>query len=144
MTGKFPHAYGVSLDGDGAQAVLTAPDHPAIIGGAPPQFDGKGTWWSPEELLLGAVALCHMTTFRFYAKREGIVFREYRSQVEGTLDKTANGLAFTSIAIHIGLDVEAADVARVEEVVRTAKKYCIISNSLKVPVELDCVVRAAA
>ncbi|MFW6052139.1 MAG: OsmC family peroxiredoxin, partial [Myxococcota bacterium] len=66
MSGNFPHTYRVSLTGRDPQqgcGVLASDRAPELVSGPPPQFEGKDTWWSPEQLLLGALATCQMTTF---------------------------------------------------------------------------------
>ena len=60
MTSPFPHHYQVALEGDVDRGLMSAPEHPAIAGGAPAQFGGRSDWWSPEELLLASVCLCQM------------------------------------------------------------------------------------
>lgn len=139
MTAPFPHHYRVELDG----RVLAAPPRAPIAGGAPPQFGGKDVWWSPEELLLGAVALCLMTTFQALATRAGVAVRAYSSQVEGVLDKTAAGLTFTSIRVQVAIVVDADAVARAETLIHSAEKHCIVSNSLKTPPTVEASISAA-
>jgi organic hydroperoxide reductase OsmC/OhrA len=60
------------------------------------------------------------------------------------LDKTPAGLAFTSIAITVELRVEEADRTRAEQLLQSAKRHCIVANSLKTAVELHMVVAATA
>jgi organic hydroperoxide reductase OsmC/OhrA len=141
---RFPHHYEVGLEWSGNGAgLLTAPPRPAIAGGAPPQFQGSEEWWSPEHLLLSAVSLCLMTTFRVFAVKEKLAVSRYSSRVKGILDKTAAGIAFTSIVLHVELTVPAAEAERAETVLHTAKKYCIVSNSLTTLVDLRSTVNAA-
>ncbi len=85
-------------------------------------------------MLLSSVQLCLMTTFFSLTTRQKLVIHSYKSEIEGTLDKTANGLRFTRISLRV--DLESEDASKAREVLQTAKEYCIISNSLNVPVEL--------
>lgn len=143
MAAPFPHHYSVELEAEGPTGTLRHPGRPPIAGGPPPQFGGKEEWWSPEELLLGSVGLCLMTTFQSLASKERLAVQSYGSSVEGTLDKTSGGLAFTAIRVVVKLGVAQADVSRADGLLRTARKLCIISNSLKVPVALEASVSAA-
>ncbi len=135
MPEPFPHHYKAFLEWtQDRNASLSAANQPRIVGGPPPQFDGSASHWSPEELLLSSIQLCLMTTFFSIISRKNLVIQSYKSEIEGTLEKTADGLRFTRISLRA--DVESEDAAKAREFLQTAKKYCIISNSLNVPVEL--------
>lgn len=123
---------------------MSAPPRPEFRGGAPPEFGGRDDWWSPEHLLLTAAGLCLKTTFEVFAARARLTVLAYSSQVEGTLDKTPHGLAFTSIAIAVELVVAETDTARAGDLLRTAKENCIVANALKTPVRLTVAVRTEA
>lgn len=144
MAAPFPHRYEVRVEGGTGGAIVSAAPRPEFRGGAPEEFDGRNDWWSPEHLLLSAVALCLKTTFEAFAKRKGVAALAYGSRAEGTLDKTPQGLAFTSIVVSVELTVDAADVTRAEETLRSAKDHCIVSNALKTPVQLLVTVKSAA
>jgi organic hydroperoxide reductase OsmC/OhrA len=138
MPAPFPHQYTTITDG----ASLRAGPRPAIAGGPPPEFDGDDAVWSPEHLLLGAVGLCLETTFAAYAKRNGLLVNAWRAEVSGTLDRTATGLAFTRIVAQVDLTVAREHVERARAVLDRAKRACIVSASLNVPV--DVVARVSA
>ena len=143
MASPFPHHYDVKLVAGNASAVLSGGSRPDIVGGPPPEFDGKAEWWSPEHLLLSSVGLCLMTTFQAVASKSGLAVAGYESRVEGVLDKTPTGLAFTSIVIAVELDVADADRARAEKLLESAKRHCIVGNALKTAIELQTLVRSA-
>ena len=123
---------------------MSAPPRPEFRGGPPVEFGGRDDWWSPEHLLLSAAGLCLKTTFEAFASRARLTVLAYSSRVEGTLDKTPQGLAFTSIEIAVELVVAEEDAARAGDLLRTAKDHCIVSNALKTPVQLTASVRSEA
>jgi organic hydroperoxide reductase OsmC/OhrA len=127
----FPHRYQIALESRaaGTSTIEAAPREP-ITGGPPPQFGGLPTSWSPEELLLSAATLCLMTTFDALARGRGPAVR-YRCQATGTLDKSAAGLAFTSIEIAVELMGRAEDAEAARALLAKAERYCIVKNSLK-------------
>ena len=128
----------MSLDWTGESgATLSAAPRPELAGGPPPEFGGSPERWSPEHLLLASANLCLMTTFMSVAARSKLPVAGYRCAVEGILDKTAEGLVFTSIILRANLRVAAADKERAQTLLQTAKKYCIVTNSLKTPVALE-------
>ena len=72
-----------------------------------------------------------------FARKDKLAIARFSARAEGVLDKTRAGLVFTSIRLHVNMTVPAADVERGERLLHTAKKFCIISNSLNVAVELE-------
>lgn len=105
---------------------------------APAEFGGKEELWNPELLLVSAVESCMMLTSLSVAGRQKITFTKYASKAVGTMAKTPEGLRFQEIALAITLTVPAGtDEAKAEQIVRTAEKYCPVSNALKIPVPVQ-------
>lgn len=143
MTHPFPHHYEATLLWEGgSRAALSSGSRPVLVGGPPPEFDGEPGWWSPEHLLLSAANLCLMTTYQALAKKAGLEIGGYRSRAEGILEKTKEGIVFTRIALQVEIHAPAPRLEDARKLVETAKKYCIVSNSLKTPVEVEAVVEA--
>ncbi|MCX5743298.1 MAG: OsmC family protein [Proteobacteria bacterium] len=136
----FPHHYEVALEG----RQLLAPPRAPIAVGAPPQFGGGDTVWSPEDLLVGATLECLWTTFEAYARHDDLAFADWRGAGVGVLDKGPTGPVFTSITLSVGMEVAAVDVERAQRVLATAEQHCIISNALRVAVTLIPTIRARA
>jgi organic hydroperoxide reductase OsmC/OhrA len=146
MATQFPHRYDVALAWDGGHsgAALTAGPRPVIEGGAPPQFDGKDAWWSPEHLLLSSLSLCLMTTFQAITEKARLEVAHYDSHAEAVLDRTPGGLGFTRLVLHVEVKVPTADqVERARQLLIKAKSHCIVANALMPPVHLDAQVTAA-
>jgi organic hydroperoxide reductase OsmC/OhrA len=145
MAAPFPHHYEVTLRGQpDSSGVLAADGRPQILGGAPPEFDGRPEWWSPEHLLLSSVTLCLMTTLQALAGRARIPLAGYGSRITGTLEKTAAGIVFTEVVATMEVTVAEEHRERIGTLIESAKKYCIVSNALKVPVTVKAEVAAAA
>ncbi len=137
----FPHTYQVVLDGGGDErGMLNAGLRAPIPVGTPPEFGGDDRRWSPEHLLLGAASACLMATFASVAAKSKLAVSDYHCEAEGVLDKTAEGLRFTRIVLKV--TVTSAEPEKAARLMETAKKYCIVSNSLARPVEVDCAVLA--
>ena len=138
MTAPFPHRYEIHLDWSGhGGAALTAGSRPAIVGGAPPEFDGRDSWWSPEHLLLSSLSLCLMTTFESVAAKARLIVHGYRCQAEGTLDRTEAGLGFTSLRLRVELEVDAADAERAQSLMTKAKRHCLVAAALEPVVDIE-------
>lgn len=143
MSQPYPHHYETTLVWEGkSRAALSSGARPVLVGGPPPEFDGEPGWWSPEHLLLSAANLCLMTTYMVLARKAGLEIGQYRSRAEGVLDKTKEGVVFTRIALQVALLAPAERLDEARKLLESAKKYCIVSNSLKRPVEVEAKVEA--
>jgi organic hydroperoxide reductase OsmC/OhrA len=143
MASAFPHRYRVGLLWDGETGgSLSSGDRPPIHGGAPPEFDGKPSWWSPEHLLLSSLSLCLMTTFEALMRRARLDIAAYESRAESVLDKVPGGLGFTSITLYVQVKVASEHVEQARGLLIKAKSQCIVANALTPPVHLEAVVSA--
>jgi organic hydroperoxide reductase OsmC/OhrA len=117
---------------------LGAAEKPLLRVATPPEFkDGIQGVWSPEELLVGAVASCYELTLVAIAGRRGVPLHTLEVDATGHLEHAPKGgYGFTVIELDVelatdpGFEEEAADVARL------AKEHCIIGRALQVPVHL--------
>jgi organic hydroperoxide reductase OsmC/OhrA len=145
MTTPLPHRYDVALNWkDGPVGTLLAAPRPAIAVGKPPQFGGKEDWWSPEHLLLGSAASCFMATYLSLAERQKLKVLSLRCEAAGELGKAEDGPRFTAITLNVAVEALHADQERAERLLETAKKHCLIANSLKAAVTLEIRRGAAA
>lgn len=143
MPHPFPHRYEVDLawTGGADRCDLSAGSKPVIKGGAPAGFDGTDeSLWSPEHLILAALAQCLMATYFALNKRNPIETRAYSSKAESVLDKTREGLVFTSFKVSVTVKVPADRADDARKLIELAKKYCITSNALKTAPTVDAVV----
>ncbi len=133
MPHPFPHRYELDCVWTGGDRCdLSAGTRPVIKGGAPPEFDGSDpSLWTPEHLILAALAQCLMATYHALNKRDPIETRSYSSKAESVLEKTREGLVFTSFKIAVTVKVPAARAEDARKLIELSKKYCITSNALK-------------
>jgi peroxiredoxin-like protein len=141
----FPHHYEIAAvcQPEGSVAI-SSPGLPEMASAPPPEFDGPGGQWSPETLLLAAVADCFALTFRAMAKASSLPWSELRASAQGTLDRVDGTMRFVSVSLRAELVIprgERADRAR--RLLERAEKGCPISNSLALPVQLDAQIREA-
>lgn len=140
MPAPFPHQYEVSVQLEElthAEGSLTVAHEAPIKVGPPPQFDGRSGHQSPEDLLLAAVASCHMTTLVALARRKALPIKHYVSTASGTLEKTKDGLRFTSIRLRVDAATDAGKEAELSQLIELAETHCIISNALRLKIELQ-------
>lgn len=132
----FPHRYIVELE---AGKLASLPRQEILVG-APPQFGGTDTVWSPEELLVGAVITCLQTTFDAFARRDKLQVASWRATGTGILEKGPQGPRFTGIDLHVQLATEPGTEALAETVLRVAERNCIVSHALSCPVRLTATI----
>ncbi|MCR4293887.1 MAG: OsmC family protein [Elusimicrobia bacterium] len=142
MPHPFPHHYEVSLIWKGGEtSELSSGPRPVLPGGPPAQFDGADeTRWSPEHLVLAALAQCLMLTWISLNKRSQIPLKGWESKGESVLEKTKEGLVFTSFKLSVTLKTDADRVEEARRLLESAKRYCIIANSLKTAPTLEATV----
>lgn len=141
----FPHRYEADLTWkSGELSELSSGPRPVIPGGPPAQFDGVDeTRWSPEHLILAALNQCLLLTWVSLNKRSQIPLKGWSAKASSVLEKTREGLRFTSFTVAVTLKTEAGREDEARRLLDTAKKYCIISNALKTPATLETTVVAA-
>jgi|SRR6266496_102715 peroxiredoxin-like protein len=100
---------------------------------APPQFGGLEGRWTPEDLLLGAIAGCYTTTFRALAEYSKFDYTDLEVEIRGTIGKANSGYEFTEIAICPQLTLaDAAEEPRARRLLEKAKGLCLVSRALSV------------
>ena len=110
------------------------------MGGPSSEFDGDAASWSPEHLLLSSLGLCMLTTFEAFAARDGIEVQDWNAQLEGDVERSPEGLIFTSIIMTLDMEL-TGNVDEVEKTIEDAKQYCLVLNSLRVPVVVETNIR---
>jgi organic hydroperoxide reductase OsmC/OhrA len=128
----YPHLYTVeaaaSPEGD---VPLSAAGLPTLATAPPAEFDGPGDRWSPETLLVGAVADCFLLSFRGVARANKFAWNSLECSVEGTLNKVEGKTKFTHIVVRATLHAPAGtDEAKAKQLLERAEHVCLISNSL--------------
>jgi len=147
-TDPFPHRYDVtaSASHDSADVMLAAENVPALPTGRPPQFGGTKDQWSPETLLVAAVADCYALTFRGVARASQLAWLSVSCDVEGTLERVDRVTRFTRFAIRVLLHVpDGTDLELARRVLKRAEDTCLVTRSLSAETQLDAqidVVRA--
>ena len=129
----YPHTYSVSAQGSAIGAVpVVSQGLPAIETAPPPEFDGPGGVWSPETLLVAAIANCFILTFRGVSRAAHFTWEKLETQVDGTLDRVSGSTQFTRNTTRATLTVKAGtDHAKARELLERAEKICLVANSLR-------------
>ena len=113
--------------------------------GSPPEFKGEPGVWCPEELLVGALNTCIMLTFLTFTARKEIEPVSYESSAEGTLENVDGQYRVTQVTVQPSIVLKSdADLAVAQEIMKSVKENCFISNSLSGRVTLTPQLRVGA
>jgi len=95
--------------------------------------------WTPEQLLLCALAGCFTTTFHDVARSAKFEFTDLEVEIEGAVRRSrAAGCNFTEILIRPRLTVQSEEQRETGiALLRRAKSICMISRAITVPQTLE-------
>lgn len=141
----YPHHYRVAATAAMTGDVLLASAGLAELRSAPPvEFDGPGDRWSPETLLVAAIADCFVLTFRAIARATRMEWQALDCEVAGTLTREQGRSRFTSYVVHARLTLPAGiDPAQARAALEKVEHGCLISNSLNGEIRLETEIRVA-
>jgi len=119
------------------KGLLSSFGKPDIEVATPPEFKGHPGFWTPEDLFVASVNSCIMTTFLYYAEKQGIELVSYKSQAEGVLEFKEGRLIFIKIKVKPLIFVKRdSDIQKTKKMIELAEKNCLISNSIKCEVKV--------
>ncbi|MGA8278652.1 MAG: OsmC family protein [Rhodanobacteraceae bacterium] len=136
---ELPHHYTVEASaGPDGQATLWGDSLDTIPFAAPVGFGGPGNQWSPEALLVAAVASCFILSFRAIARASKLSWMSLKCDVDGTLERVDGAMKFTTFVVRPTLEVpQDTDEERAHRLLEKAEQTCLITNSLSGETQLD-------
>lgn len=139
----LPHHYSVTASGSPDQNVmLSSAGLEDLETAGPPEFGGPGDVWSPETLLVGAVADCFILSFRATARAARLEWDSLQCDVVGTLEKIDRVTQFTRFDVRAELTVPAGtDEAKAHRMMEKAERHCLVTNSMTGDTHLEASVR---
>lgn len=141
---EYGRDHEVTVSGDGNEEEGGRPQ--PIAGSSDSAFRGESDRWNPEQLLVAALAQCHMLSYLHACAAAGIVVTGYADEAHGTMTETTDGGGhFTDVVLRPRVTVAAPDM--VEKAVglhHDAHERCFIANSVNFPVRHEAVVLAAS
>lgn len=119
---------------------------PTIPGSSDPAFRGDATRWNPEELLVAALAQCHMLWYLHLCAAGGVVVTDYTDTPVGTMamDAAGGGGKFTEVLLRPAVTV--ADPSMEDKALALHDEIgalCFIARSVSFPVRHEPTVSAA-
>ena len=140
---NLPHHYAVAATTSSEGNVdLTSPGLTRIDSAPPAEFGGPGHHWSPETLLVAAVADCFILTFKAIARASKLDWESLSCDVDGVLDRVDNVTQFKEFRLRVVLDApQGTDEQKAMRLLEKSESACLITNSLKSETHLDAEVR---
>ena len=106
-----------------------------FLGSADPAFHGDSRLYNPEDLLLSAVAACHMLSYLAVCAHAGIVICSYEDNAVGTLARKDGRVKFVDVLLRPKVVLErGSDIEKARELHEKAHNICVIVNSVNFPV----------
>ena len=127
------HAYRVAAWWTSGRAGLAKSDSApnAIHFTAPTEFGGLEGRWTPEELLLAALAGCYTTTVRAIAGAAQFNFTDLQVEASGTVRKGEAGWTFSQIVVRPNLKIASSEQKeRALDLLKRAEQMCLVSRAI--------------
>jgi organic hydroperoxide reductase OsmC/OhrA len=128
----YPHRYKAAAQG-GIEGIIdtSSPGLENIAAMPPPEFDGPGDKWSPETMLVAAVANCFILTFRAVARASKFDWNSVTCEVTGVLDRVDRVTQFTEYYIDVSLRLpEGGNTHMAHRLAEKSEQVCLVTNSL--------------
>lgn len=104
-------------------------------------YKGDADCTDPEQMLVSAVASCHMLVFLAIAEAKGLHVESYEDAAVGTLEKNAEGrMAITHITLRPRISFsgdKTPDADALDKIHAGAHRNCFIANSIKAEVTVE-------
>lgn len=141
----YPHRYRATTAARPTGEVEVASPGLETLRSAPPkEFGGPGDRWSPETLLVAAMADCFILTFRAVARASKYEWTALECEVEGILERPERNSLFTGFNLVATLKVApGSDPEKGRQLLEKAEHGCLISNSLSGTKRLEARVEVA-
>tara|TARA_R110001592_G_scaffold321037_1_gene599415 strand:+ start:154246 stop:154677 length:432 start_codon:yes stop_codon:yes gene_type:complete len=135
----FPHTYTATASADPTGNVIFSLANGCTVEVAPPvEFDGTGDVWSPEELLMAAVANCLVLSFKSIARAYDLNWLHIECAADGQLEKVERRVKFTRVHTRVKLTIASAeDKDKAKRILEKSEDTCFITNSMSVETSLS-------
>lgn len=135
----YPMKFEVSSTGpSGVQTPIeaSAENFSPIPCAIPPQFNGPGGGYSPEDLLALSLTTCLIATFKVFAEKSQFTYERIEASGFLTIDRVGGMVAISKIDVELTL-YGAQDQQKGTALLQQAEKYCLVSNALKIEKKLS-------
>jgi organic hydroperoxide reductase OsmC/OhrA len=104
----------------------------------PPEFEGPGGGFSPEDFFGLAAVNCFVATFKVIAEKSRLSFESIRVSADLKVDRNEKGQPWMAeLAFKVQVKPGSADRERLERALQKASGACLVLHSLKTAVNFD-------
>jgi organic hydroperoxide reductase OsmC/OhrA len=108
---------------------------PPLRGSADPAFHGDPTLYNPEDLLLSAVAACHMLSYLAVCAHARVAVRAYEDAPVATLARRDGKVRFVDVLLRPKVVLNTgSDIEKARALHEKAHSICVVVNSVNFPV----------
>ncbi len=102
-------------------------------------YRGEASRYNPEELLIAAIAGCHMLWYLHLCADAGIIVVDYEDEGHGILTENADGNGkFSEVTIHPKVTISKNSNAEIAKKLHDkAHEFCFIANSMNFSVKFQ-------
>ncbi|TXE18548.1 osmotically inducible protein OsmC [Psychroserpens burtonensis] len=138
------NALDVSVNGKTHQVFID--DKLPLTVSAAKAFKGDETKYNPEDLLLSALASCHMMSYFYVCAQNGIELIDYKDEAVGVLELKADGSgAFTSVVLNPIVTISKGEmIDKAVSLHKEANILCFIANSCNFLITHNVVVKVTS
>jgi len=114
---------------------VAVPGKPGFTASADPTFRGDPKLYNPEDMLVIALAACHMLSYLWLCSRARLPVVTYVDEATGTMDLLDGKTRFVEVVLHPRVTIEpGADLDLARRLHEGAHGECFIANSVNFPV----------
>ncbi|WP_026530780.1 OsmC family protein [Haematomicrobium sanguinis] len=126
----------------GREHTVSAADLPDIPASADRTFHGDADRWNPEQLLIAALAQCHMLSYLHMATNASVVVVDYQDSARGTLVLNSdNSGQFSEVTLYplvtLAAGASAEDQQAALDAHHSAHEACFIARSVNFAVNVE-------
>jgi putative redox protein len=97
----------------GYQSIISNGRH-SIVGDEPIKSKGTDLGFSPEDLILSALAACKVATVRFIARKKGWEIRDVDAELEMSVTRNADRTLASNVTVSMSIEGDLTDEQRAE------------------------------
>jgi organic hydroperoxide reductase OsmC/OhrA len=111
---------------------------PDLLASADKPFRGDPARWDPEDLLVAALAECHLLSYLHACTLAGVIVVGYEDEATGTMVVEGMAGRFLEVVLHPRVVVaEESMVDAATAAHENAHEWCFIANSVNFPVRYE-------
>lgn len=139
MNNEHSYALKIVWSGKGTESVqdydrsyvLSSESKVQIVGSADPSFRGDPKKWNPEEMLVAALASCHMLSYLYRCSTKKINVQSYEDNSTGLMILEKGVGKFKEVVLNpIVVITDSYQITEAEKLHEQAHHDCFIANSV--------------